>query len=388
MNSSRALLQRCILILILVVPAVFPTEAQTQSVHGAESVHPIATPLHPLPSEDASSNITKFSFIAYGDTRGRRDGRELQYEHSLVVDAMIACIKKLDTTAFPVRFVLQTGDAVVNGGDARQWNTSFVELVNRITRDGGVPYYLAPGNHDVTTATELESPDRQKGLRNYLSAISQLIPPEGAPRRLTGYPTYAFGYGNAFFFAFDSNIAADEKQFGWVRNQLETLDRHRYSLVVVFCHHPAFSSGPHGGARVEIPTAEIRRRYMPLFRKHHVRMVFSGHDHLFEHWVERYEGAGKRFRLDQVVTGGGGAPLYHYTGTPDLEEYLKSNASEKVTLEQIAKPGVEPGENVYHFVLVKVNGENVDLEVRGVDWGRDFQPYRGKKMRLQDDTVE
>jgi hypothetical protein len=233
----------------------------------------------------------------------------------------------------------------------------------------------------------LESPDRQEGLRNYLSAISNLIPPDGAPRRLTGYPTYAFGYGNAFFIAFDSNISLDEKQFEWVNDQLESLDRRRYPLVLVFCHHPAFSSGPHGGARIEIPTAEIRTRYMPLLRKHHVRILFTGHEHLFEHWVERYEdGSGKKYRLDQVLTGGGGAPLYPYTGTPDLKEYLKLNASEKVTLEQIARPGVETGDNVYHFVLVRVDGEAIGLEVQGVDWGKDFQPYRSKRVRLQDDT--
>jgi hypothetical protein len=125
---------------------------------------------------------------------------------------------------------------------------------------------------------------------------------------------------------------------------------------------------------------------MPLFRKHHVRVLFTGHEHLFEHWTERYDdGSGKRLRLDQVLTGGGGAPLYHYTGTPDLEEYLKSNALAKVTLEQIARPGVETGENVYHFVIVRVDGVNVDLDVQGVDWGRGFQPYRSKGVKLQDD---
>ena len=28
---------------------------------------------------------------------------------------------------------------------------------------------------------------------------------------------------------------------------------------------------------------------MPVFRKHHVRMTLTGHDHLMDHWVERYE---------------------------------------------------------------------------------------------------
>lgn len=59
----------------------------------------------PLPPEAASAGVTKFSFIAHGD--------------------------------------------------ARQWNASFVGLINRITTDGGIPYFLAPGNHDVTGSDHL-----------------------------------------------------------------------------------------------------------------------------------------------------------------------------------------------------------------------------------------
>lgn len=388
MSSSRNLSYRFVSFVFTAISSGLLVPVQSQPIQVAESVHHIAPPLHPLPSEEASRGISKFSFIVYGDTRGRRDGKEIQYEHSLVVDGIVTTVKKMDTTQCPVRFVLQTGDAVVNGGDAHQWNSSFIALVNRITQEGGVPYYLAPGNHDVTSASELRSADRQRGLGNYLSAIANLIPPDGTPRRLSGYPTYAFGYGNAFFIAFDSNIAGDEKQFEWVKGQLEGLDRTRYAHVIAFFHHPEFSSGPHGGARIEGPTAEIRRRYLPLFRKHHTRMLFSGHDHVFEHWVERYEDAGKRFRLDHVVTGGGGAPLYAFSGMPDVQEYLRANAFDKVTLEQIARPGAEPGENPHHFVLIKVDGEKVALEVIGVDWGRNYKPYRSKRMKLQDDVVE
>ena len=361
--------------------------ARGQQAPGDESVRSITPPSHPLPPEDESKDVTKFSYIVYGDTRGRRDGKELQYEHSLVVEGILAAIKERDSTAYPVRFVIQTGDAVVNGGDARQWNMSFIDLVNRITQEGGVPYYLAPGNHDVTTARELASPGRQQGLRNYLSAISQLIPPDGKPRRLSGYPTYAFGYGNAFFLAFDSNIAGDEKQFDWVKDQLDHVDRDRYPLIFVFCHHPAFSSGPHGGARVEIPTAEIRKRYMPLFHKYHARILFTGHEHFFEHWVERYSEGSKRYRLDEILTGGGGAPLYPYSGEPDLHEYVEGNKDAKVSLEHLARPGTDPGDNPYHFVIVTVDGERLSVEVKGVDWGQHFHPYRSNHMTLEDDPA-
>jgi 3',5'-cyclic AMP phosphodiesterase CpdA len=326
--------------------------------------------------------VTKFSFIGYGDTRGRRDGTELQYEHSLVVDGMLAAIKRLSTTAYPVKFVLQSGDAVVNGRDTKQWNTSFVSLINRLTTEGGVPYFLAPGNHDVTAAADLESPGRKEGLANYLSAMANLIPPTGAPHRLNGYPTYAFGYGNTFVIALDSNLGGDSTQLLWTKSQLEGLDRARYKNIVAFFHHPTFSSGPHGGSHVEGPTLALRELYMPLFRKHHVQLIFTGHEHLYEHWVERYtDGAGPQ-RIDMIVSGGGGAPLYAYQGEPDTADYLREYAGAKVQLEHLVKPGPNPGDNPYHFVVFQVDGSAISLEVIGVDWGSTFKPYRSAALAL------
>src|SRR5262249_27465021 len=112
-------------------------------------VKSISPPRIPIPPEEATAGITKFSYIVYGDTRGRRDGTDIQYEHSLVVDSVVSNIKKMEKSAYPVKFVLQTGDAVQNGQNADQWNVSFIKLINRITTDAGVPYFLVPGNHDV-----------------------------------------------------------------------------------------------------------------------------------------------------------------------------------------------------------------------------------------------
>jgi 3',5'-cyclic AMP phosphodiesterase CpdA len=280
---------------------------------------------------------------------------------------------------------LQTGDAVVNGRDPRQWNNSFVGLINRLTTEGGVPYFLAPGNHDVTAAPAADAPMRAEALANYLAAVGQLIPPDGATRRLTGYPTFAIGYGNTFLIALDSNIAADDTQLNWAKAQLESLDRSRYRNVVAFFHHPPFSSGPHGGARIEAPTALLRARYNPVLREHRVPIVFTGHDHLYEHWVERYQDSeGQPRRMDHIVTGGGGAPLYAYQGEPDLREYLAANQAEKITLQHLVKPGMNAGDNPYHYVVVQVDGERISVDVIGVDWGADYQPYRSRHAELQD----
>src|SRR6267143_1525064 len=160
-------------------------------------IHPIEPPARPLPAESKSANVTKFSFIAYGDTRngGTPAG------------------------AAPV-----PGDGVLRGATGAQWNVSFTPIAERLTRVGGVPLFFSVGNHDVT-GMPAGDPGRMMGLHNALTAFSKLMPPEGSPRRLSGYPTYTFGYGNSFFIALDSNIAGDALQLAWVADQLEHLDR-------------------------------------------------------------------------------------------------------------------------------------------------------------------
>jgi hypothetical protein len=360
-----------IVVLSLLCLASFGCWAQESS-----RVNAIQAPVTPFPSEAQSRGVTRFSFIVYGDTRGRHDGTALQYEHSLIIDSMLGRIKGLQGGEYPVRFVLQSGDAVLNGREAAQWNVSFVPLINRLTGEGGVPYFLVPGNHEATGTPQ--------GLRNYLDAVSALIPTEGSARRLSGYTTYSLGYGNTFVIALDANLADDPAQYDWIKQQLEGLDRVRYVNVIVFCHQAPFSSGPHGGARTEQQALDLRARYLPLFNLHHVRAVFSGHEHLFEHWVEHYTDAAGAHRMDLVVSGGGGAPLYGYTGEPDVSDFIKANDASHVVLDHLVKPGVDAGSNPYHYAIVRVDGEKLDLEVVAVDWGAGFAPYRSSRIGLAD----
>jgi hypothetical protein len=352
-------------------------------------VHVIAPPATPLPPEAESAGISKFSFIAYGDTRSGSepgvpgDGQILHPRHNELVDGMLAKIKALASTPHPVRFVVQSGDAVLRGQNGAMWNVSFSPIIERLTRTGNVPYFFAVGNHDVTTMPPGD-PSRALGLHNTLTAMSRLIPSEGSPRRLNGYPTYAFGYGNVFANAIDSNIAADALQLAWVTDELEHLDRSRYQHVIAFFHHPPFSSGPHGGPTLEPPSAAIRNLYAPLFRKHHVRMTIAGHDHLLDHWVERYTDHGVTYRRDDVVTGGGGAPTYIYSDEPDLSAYLAAGAAENVRVEHLAKPGRRADENPHHFLVVQVDGSNLSLDVIGIG-DRPYAPYGGRsRVELND----
>jgi hypothetical protein len=347
-------------------------------------VRPIQAPDKPLPSEAESAGVTKFSFFAYGDTRSANgpggDGAVVNPDHSRIIDLMIARGKSLASTPLPVRFVVQTGDAVLRGPTADMWNVSFTPVINRLT-GAGIPYFFTVGNHDVT-GMPVGDPQREAGLANTLAAISNLIPAAESPRRLKDYPTYAFGYGHAFFVLFDSDIASDPLQFTWVQNQIEHLDRARYPHIVAVFHHPIFSSGPHGGKTVEPATVALRNLYMPMFRRAHVRLLLTGHDHLFDHFVEMYDDKGVTYRMDAIVTGGGGAPIYTYDSEPNLKAYLGAGTAQNVRVQHLTRPGMTPEDNPHHFVIVQVDGDKLSVEVVGSSGS--YRPYNGRaRLDLQ-----
>lgn len=365
-------------------PANVPRPAQPPpppaAAPAAAAVRSIEPPKTALASEAQSARVTQFSFIAYGDMRGANDGVQLHREHEALIESMIAKVKALASTPFPLKFVVSSGDAVLNGRDGNMWNISYVPVVEKLTRDGDIPYFFSVGNHDVTTLP-LGDPQRAIGLKNSLDAFARLLPAEGSPRRLNGYFTYAFGFGNAFFIMLDSNIASDSAQLAWVRRQLEGLDRARYHHVFAVFHHPPFSSGPHGGDIIEPQTEAIRALYMPLFRKHHVRATLTGHDHLLDHWIERYEDDGKPYRMDDVLSGGGSAPTYTYKGEPNLKAYLDNGAAQNVRVEHLIRPGATIADNPNHFLIIRVDGDQLSLEVIGAG-ATPYTPYGKERLDL------
>jgi hypothetical protein len=50
------------------------------------------------------------------------------------------------------------------------------------------------------------------------------------------------------------------------------------------------------------------------------------------------------------------------------------------------KPSENRGLNPYHYVIVRVDGEQLNMEVISVDWGTGFSPYRSNKVELQEEA--
>jgi hypothetical protein len=84
--------------------------AQEPAPSPLQYARPIEPPATPLAPEDATAGITKFSFLAYGDSRAdaASDGHVLNVEHARLMDFMLAKIGTLASSPFPVRFVVQS----------------------------------------------------------------------------------------------------------------------------------------------------------------------------------------------------------------------------------------------------------------------------------------
>src|SRR5262245_33906361 len=112
--TARAVCAGIILSGVLVAAQVPAARPPQQAPPSLELARPITPPLKPLPSEAESAGVTKFSFIAYGDTRSNGDpnepgdGQVVQREHFRLMDFALAKIESLAATPFPVRFVLQS----------------------------------------------------------------------------------------------------------------------------------------------------------------------------------------------------------------------------------------------------------------------------------------
>jgi hypothetical protein len=117
----------------------------------------------------------------------------------------------------------------------------------------------------------------------------------------------------------------------------------------------------------------------------YARLVSSGHEHLFEHWVEHYTRRGRTASDGLDSLRGWRRSDLAYTGEPKLNEYLKANESSQAELKHLVKPSIDAGLNPYHYFLVRVDGENLDMQVISVDWGKGFEPYRSNKVALKDE---
>jgi 3',5'-cyclic AMP phosphodiesterase CpdA len=93
------------------------------------------------------------------------------------------------------------------------------------------------------------------------------------PFNMNGQRYYSYSRDNVRFFALDST-RMDDKQLAWIDASLEKATE---DWKICYFHHPLYSNASFHGASVD-----LRVRLEPIFVKHGVDVVFSGHDHVYE----------------------------------------------------------------------------------------------------------
>jgi acid phosphatase type 7 len=259
---------------------------------------------------------SRFSFAVVGDSGSGGKGQ-------LAVAALLERLRP--------DLVLHTGDVVYPAGLERHYDLRFFAPYRNLIKT--VPLFPVLGNHDV-----------RKG--NGAAFLENFHPPLGSPGSTKRY--YSFDWGNTHFVALDSELyhgdrgSNPEEQRDFLERDLATT---RKRWKVAFLHRSPYGSSRHGGDE------KVRQDLEPLFVKHGVDLVFSGHDHVYERTVPITG-------VTYVVSGGGGRRLYP-AGNGEL---TASSVS------------------AHHAVLVRVSGSRLlleTLEVGGkvVDRLELYQPH-------------
>jgi predicted phosphodiesterase len=197
----------------------------------APSVIPTAAHVR-LPLRDGSAR-----FAAIGDTGTGGSG---QYR---VAGQLSAAHAK-----FPFEFVLMMGDNMYGSERAEDYVDKF-ERPYKPLLDAGVKFYASLGNHDGTN---------QIFYQRF---------------NMGGKRFYTFKPGDDLrFFALDSTYMSPE-QLEWLEKELSASGS---EWKIAFFHHPLYSEGHHGS------DLQLRQELEPLFLKHGVDVVFTGHEHFYE----------------------------------------------------------------------------------------------------------
>ena len=191
-------------------------------------------PLGAQVSLPVKSGSVRFLVIGDAGTGGRE-----QYE---VANQIVRYGK-----TFPFTFALMLGDNIYGSERPQDFDRKFTRPYKTLL-DAGIEFDAALGNHD--------DPNQR-----YFK-----------PFNLGGNRYRTFKKGNVRFFVIDSNYL-DPDQLRWLEKELSESGS---DWKIAYFHHPMYTTARRG------PEVEVRAVLEPLFVKHGVDVVFTGHEHIYE----------------------------------------------------------------------------------------------------------
>jgi hypothetical protein len=280
-------------------------------------------------------------FVALGDNRPDFDKSPIELWNPILTEAL----------SYEPAFVLNTGDLVLDGAEDDQW-LHFLE----VTGPGisHTPLMPSIGNHDD---------DKVEGDAASYNQLFTL--PRNDVSGSEDY--YYFTHGDAIFVAISSvTFTGGKTQFAEQAAWLDkVLTENPKTWKFVWFHYPPYTGSINlGFADLAHPPNEKGQNasLVPIFDKHHVDIVFNGHNHFYQRFEPLCCGGGAdsgqptgdaATGTTYIVTGGAGAFSY------DLS--IVGPNFDLCPLLNLAK-GAVACSGRHHFLVVDIDG--LDLGVR------------------------
>jgi hypothetical protein len=152
----------------------------------------------------------------------------------------------------------------------------------------------------------------------------------------------------------------DDDQPSWLEQQLSSRD---VPFKIVAMHQPPISFGKHHRdwhkRSFGRDLRSKQKKLIGLFEKYGVRLVFSGHDHYYQHNVLSpeisAESAGNEIHF--VIGGGGGTPLRQISDSRDITRYSLEFEKQGLNVKQQTQL------QKYHYSLVTISDDTLSVRV-------------------------
>ncbi len=293
-----------------------------------------------------------FRFAAFGDNRPDADWLP-QLKWNPILE---------ETAAAGPEFLLHTGDIVKEGKDVQQWK-DFLDNSEPVL--ASVPLMASIGNHD-------DGPAEGDGAN-----FNQIfVFPTNEATNTEDF--YYFLYGNAIVVSlssqtFEGGDAPFAMQAEWL-DQVLTDNPAKWKFVMM--HHPPYTS--HEVFDLLFTEFEFNHPpnekgfnsiLVPIFDKHHVDIVFSGHNHYYERIGPAVMGSNPAegeevATFDQgtvyVITGGAGALVYDEFNIPWIN--IEVDLIDWVCGKNAKASKVCAGD--HHFVSIDIDDGHLHYEAR------------------------
>jgi len=281
----------------------------------------------------AGASADSWKFIITGDGRSGKNRPEDKNGVNTVIMAELA---KAVVDENP-KFLLFSGDLIAGpktDAEMESQLTTWLGIMKPVY-DAGIKVYNIRGNH------EMHVPHPEEVWRKMF--VGPYAMPMNGPKGEEGM-SFTVSYNNVLIVGLDEFQSEQLKvNQAWLDGVLKNKKEQH---IFAFSHKMAFRSGNHDDGMETDPAS--RDAFVKSLIAAGEKVMFFGHDHLYDHKSFTAPGDSPDRTIHQFVIGTAGAPLVHGTGDPG------NNGSWKV--EQFKHI-----EDKYGYAVVEVNGPKISI---------------------------